>query len=96
MGADTVSTMTTPDSAVLLTSQTPTAPHLSRLVWLGEQLQQHAAELAELFRHDGVLADLSGAEFDALRAAAAAGRTAGGDIVLIATAAHHRAQHDAT
>ena len=81
----------TSDSPQLLTSQTPTSPHLSRLVWLGEQLQQTASELAELFRHDGVQHDLGGAEFDALRQAAAAARTAGGDIILIATASHHRA-----
>lgn len=30
----------------LLTSQDPTSPHLSRLVWLGEQLQSNAAELS--------------------------------------------------
>jgi hypothetical protein len=83
--------MTIDGAPQLLTSETPTSPHLSRLVWLGEQLQQTAGELAELFRHDGVLRDLTGAEFDALRQAAAAARTAGGDVVLVATAAHHRA-----
>ena len=81
----------TSDSPHLLTSESPPSPHLSRLVWLGEQLQQAAGELAELFRHDGVQHDLAPAEFDALRQAAADARTAGGDIVLIATAAHHRA-----
>lgn len=65
----------------LLTSQTPTSPHLARLVWLGEQL----------VHDDGVVADLTGEEFAAMRAAAATARTAGGDLVLIATAAHHRA-----
>jgi hypothetical protein len=76
----------------LLTSQEPTSPHLSRLVWLGEQLQERADELAELFRHERILADLKADEFTALRAAAAAVRTAGGDVQLIATAAHRRAQ----
>jgi hypothetical protein len=83
----------------LLTSQDPSSPHLSRLVWLGEQLQSNAAELTELFRaNEGIQADLNDEEFTALRAAAAAARTAGGDVVLIATAAHQRTrrqpQHD--
>lgn len=74
-----------------ITSQTTTTPHLSRLVWLGEQLVASAEQLAELFRHDGLLADLTDTEFTALRNATAAARTAGGDLVLIASAAHHRA-----
>jgi hypothetical protein len=73
-----------------ITSQTPTSPHLSRLVWLGEQLTETADLLAELFHHEQILADLSGPEFTALRAATAAARTAGGDVVLIASAAHQR------
>lgn len=60
-------------------------------MWLGEQLQQHANELAELFAHDGIQAALTGREFAALREAAAAARTAGGDVILIASAAHDRA-----
>ncbi|OKI44030.1 hypothetical protein [Micromonospora sp. CB01531] len=61
--------------------------------WLGEQLQATADELAELFRHERVIADLNAAEFTALRAATAAARTAGGgDVQLIATAAHRRGQ----
>jgi hypothetical protein len=64
---------------------------MSRLVWLGEQLQELAEQLAELFHHDGILADLNEPEFAGLRQAAAAARTAGGDVVLIASAAHHRA-----
>lgn len=53
-------------------------------------MQANADELAELFRHHSIQADLNEDEFTALRAAAAA-RTAGGDVVLIATAAHERA-----
>ncbi len=83
--------MTDPDPG-LLNSQDPTSPHLSRLAWLGEQLQQHADELAELFRHERIQADLNNEEFTALRAATAAARTAGGDVLLLATAAHHRAR----
>jgi hypothetical protein len=67
----------------------PTAPHLSRLAWLGEQLIEQADELARLF-HGAVPRDLTPAEFDALRQATAAARTAGGDVLLIASAAHHR------
>ncbi len=79
----------------LLNSQVSTLPHLSRLVWLGEQLLSNAAELTELFRgSEDVQSDLNGAEFDALRAAASAARAAGGDVVLIATAAHQRAIRD--
>jgi hypothetical protein len=74
-----------------ITSETPTSPHLSRLVWLGEQLTQLADELAEMFRHEAVIADLTGPEHAGLRDAAAAARTAGGDVVLVASAAHHRA-----
>ena len=81
----------------LLTSHDPTSAHLSQLVWLGEQLQSNAAQLTELFRiNEGIQSDLTGAEFDALRAAASAARTAGGDLVLIATAAHHRARQIAS
>ena len=79
-----------PDTPGLITSQTTTAPHLSRLAYLAEQLLQTADEMAYLFRDDAVLRDLTGAEFDAMRAAAAAARTAGGDVLLVATAAHHR------
>jgi hypothetical protein len=73
-----------------ITSQTPTSPHLSRLVWLAEQLTEAADQLAGLFHHERILADLTEPEFTALRAATAAARTAGGDVVLIASAAHHR------
>lgn len=75
-----------------ITSQVPTSPHLSQLVWLGEQLTQAAEQLADLFRHERILAELTEPEFTALRTAAQAARTAGGDVVLIASAAHHRAQ----
>ncbi|SCL21282.1 hypothetical protein [Micromonospora aurantiaca (nom. illeg.)] len=76
----------------LLTSTTPTAAHLSRLAQLGEQLVRLSDDLAEMLHHDGVTHDLTGAEVDALRHAAGAARTAGGDVVLAATAAHHRAR----
>lgn len=52
---------------VLLTARTPTSPHLSRLVWLGEQLGLLADELVGLLHHDDVLNNLVAAEFDALR-----------------------------
>ncbi|WP_047892956.1 hypothetical protein [Micromonospora sp. RV43] len=74
----------------LLTSTTPTVAHLSRLAQLGEQLAHISGELVELLHHDGVTHDLNGAEHDALRAVASAVRTAGGDVALVATAAHHR------
>jgi hypothetical protein len=74
-----------------ITSETPTSPHLSRLVWLGEQIIQAAEELAEMLPHDGIAADLNEAETTALRAAMAAARTAGGDLVLLASSAHDRA-----
>jgi hypothetical protein len=75
----------------LLSSQDATSPHLSRLAWLGEQLQANAEQLAELFRNERIIADLSGAEFAELRRATAEARTAGGDVLLLATAAHRRA-----
>ncbi|MEU0156808.1 hypothetical protein [Micromonospora fulviviridis] len=75
----------------LLTSTTPTAAHLSRLAQIGEQLVNLSGELVELLHHDGIAHDLTGAEVDALRNAASTARTAGGDVVLAATAAHHRA-----
>jgi hypothetical protein len=71
-------------------SQTPTSPHLSRLVWLAEQITTAADELAGLFTHDAVMNDLTEQEHALLRQAVAAARTAGGDVV-IASAAHHRA-----
>jgi len=76
---------------VLLTARTPTSAHLSRLVWLGEQLGLLADELVGLLHHDAVLNDLVAAEFDALRHAVSSTRAAGGDVVLVASAAHHRA-----
>lgn len=80
------------DPAGPIDSKTPTSPHLSRLVWLGEQLVSTADELAALFPHDGIERDLNPTEFTALRTAAQQARTAGGDVVLLASAAHHRAQ----
>lgn len=77
---------------VLLTARTPTSPHLSRLVWLGEQLGLLADELVGLLHHDDVLNNLVAAEFDALRHAVSSARAAGGDVVLVASAAHHRAE----
>jgi hypothetical protein len=50
-----------------ITSQTPTSPHLSRPVWRGEQLTEAAEQLAELFRDERVLADLTAEEFAAAR-----------------------------
>jgi len=88
--------MTNPTAAsghqehALLTSTTPTVAHLSRLAQIGEQLAHLSGELVELLHHDGVTHDLNGAEQDALRNAASTARTAGGDVVLAATAAHHR------
>lgn len=38
-------------------SQDPASPHLSRLAWLGEQLQATAAELTELFRQERITTD---------------------------------------
>jgi sulfur relay (sulfurtransferase) complex TusBCD TusD component (DsrE family) len=74
----------------LITSETPTSPHLSRMAWLAEQLIQTAGEMAYLFHDDAVTRDLTGAEFDAFRQAAAAARTAGGDVLLVVSAAHQR------
>ena len=66
------------------------------MAWLAEQLVQAAEEMAYLFRDDAVQRDLTGAEFDAFRQAASAARTAGGDVLLIASAAHHRALGNGT
>lgn len=82
------------DTGQMINSETPTTPHLSRLVWLGEQLTVAADELADLFQHERILADLNEQEFTELRRATAAARTAGGDVLLIASAAHHRAHQD--
>lgn len=82
------------DTGHMISSETPTAPHVSRLVWLGEQLTAAADELADLFQHERILADLNGQEFAALRQATAAARTAGGDVLLIASAAHNRVRQD--
>jgi hypothetical protein len=84
--------VTTDDPDGLLTSQSTTSPHLSRLVWLGEQLQEATDQIAGLYDHDGIAADLTADEFGELRRAASAARTAGGDVILIASAAHHRAR----
>lgn len=88
--------MTEPARHQVLTSQTPTSPHLSRLLWLGEQVGEIAEQLGALLHNESIAADLNNEEFAALRAAAAAARTAGGDAVLIASAAHHRAATSAT
>ncbi len=47
-----------------------------------------------MFRDDELLRTFTGAEFDALRHAASAARTAGGDVLLVATAVHHRVRQD--
>jgi hypothetical protein len=80
--------------AHLLTSQTLTSPVLSRLVWLAEQLTGAADELAVLIHNEQVRAALSASELVALRQAAAGARTAGGDVVLLASAAHDRVAQD--
>lgn len=82
--------------AQLLTSHTPTSPVLSRLAWLAEQLAETADELAVLIHNEQVQAALNAPELTALREATAAARTAGGDVVLLATAAHERAAQDPT
>jgi hypothetical protein len=43
----------------LITSQTPTSPHLSRMARLAEQLVQTVEEMAYLFRDDTVVRDLT-------------------------------------
>ncbi len=82
------------DTGHMINAETPTAPHPSRLVWLGEQLTAAADELADLFEHERILADLNEKGFAELRRATAAARTAGGDVLLIASAAHHRVRQD--
>ncbi len=82
------------DLDALISSQTPTSPWLSRLAWLAEQLQQSSEQIAVMFRDDELLRTFTGAEFDALRHAASAARTAGADVLLVATAVHHRVRQN--
>jgi hypothetical protein len=71
------------DPGALLTCETPTSPYLFRLVWLGERLALTVGQLTALFLHGGILADLDEDEYAALRRAAQAARTAGGDVGLV-------------
>lgn len=83
--------MTTREQSPALTSPPLTAPHLVRLAQLGQQLRRTVDDLTGLLRHEGVLADLTCAELDGLRTAAAYARTAGGEVVSVAAAARDRA-----
>ena len=69
----------------------PKSP-MSRLAELGGELQRTVDDMADLFRQESAQACLTSLERDELRTAVEYARMAGGEIVVLATAACDRAQ----